>query len=71
MVNNSSAIAGDKNLIPGSGRSLREGNGSSLQYPCLENFMDRGDWYAAVHGVAKESDTTEYIYIHLVFKYCR
>ena len=31
----------------------REGNGSPLQYPCLENPMDGGAWYAAVHGVAK------------------
>jgi len=29
------------------------GNGSSLQYSCLENPMDRGDWWAIVHGVAK------------------
>ena len=30
-----------------------EGNGNPLQYSCLENFMDRGDWWATVHGVAK------------------
>ena len=40
-------------LIPGLGRSPGEGNGNSLQYPCLENLMDRGAWRAAVHGVAK------------------
>ena len=34
-------------------RSSREGNGNPLQYACLENPMDRGCWYAAVHGVAK------------------
>ena len=33
--------------------SLREGNGTPLQYSCLENPMDGGDWWAAVHGVAK------------------
>ena len=33
--------------------TLREGNGSSLQYPCLGNHMDRGAWWATVHGVAK------------------
>ena len=37
--------------IPGSGRSSGEGNGSSLQYSCLENPMDRGAWQAAVHGL--------------------
>ena len=30
-----------------------EGNGKPLQYSCLENFMDRGAWWATVHGVAK------------------
>ena len=45
--------AGDPGLIPGSGRSLGEGNGNPLQYPCLENPMDRGAWQATVHGVAK------------------
>ena len=34
-----------------------EGNGNPLQYSCLENSMDRGDWWATVHGVAKELDT--------------
>ena len=32
---------------------VREGNGTSLQYSCLENAMDGGAWWAAVHGVAK------------------
>ena len=31
----------------------REGTGTPLQYSCLENPMDRGAWWAAVHGVAK------------------
>ena len=35
---------GDPGLIPGSGRSPREGNGNPLQYHCLENPMDRGAW---------------------------
>ena len=39
--------------------NLGEGNGNPLQYSCLENPMDRGAWWAAVHGVAKESDTAE------------
>ena len=45
--------AGDLGSIPGSGRSPGEGNGNPLQYLCLENLMDRGAWWAAVHGVAK------------------
>jgi len=39
--------------IPGLGRSSGEGNGNPLQYPCLENPMDRGVWQATVHRVAK------------------
>ena len=45
--------AGDKGSIPGSGRSPGEGNGNPLQYSCLENSMDRGAWWAAVHRVTK------------------
>ena len=45
--------AGDPGSVPGLGRSPGEGNGNPLQYFCLENPMDRGAWWAAVHGVAK------------------
>ena len=45
--------AGDWGSIPGLGRSPGEGNGNPLQYSCLENPMDRGAWWATVHGVAK------------------
>ena len=38
---------------PGLGRSPAQGNGNPLQYSCLENFRDRGGWWAKVHGVAK------------------
>ena len=38
---------------PGLERSLRGGNGNPLQYSCLKSAMDRGAWWAAVHGVAK------------------
>ena len=51
--------AGDVGLIPVSGRSPGVGNGNLLQYSCLENSMDRGAWQATIHGVIKESYTTE------------
>ena len=49
----SACNAGDPGSIPGLGRSPGEGNGNPRQYSCLENFMDRGAWWATVHGVAK------------------
>ena len=57
MVKNPPANAGDirdVGSIPGSGKSLGEGNGNPLQYSCLENPTDRGAWQAVDHGVAKE-----------------
>ena len=59
VVKNPSASAGDvrdTGLIPGSGRSPGGGNGNPLQYSCLGNLMNRGAWWATVHGVT-ESDT--------------
>ena len=53
VIKNPPANVGDAGLFPGSGRSLGEGNGNPLQYPCLENPMDRGAWQATVDGVAK------------------
>ena len=47
----SACIAGDQDSIPGSGRSVGEGN--PLQYSCLENPVDRGVWQATVHGFAR------------------
>ena len=58
MVKNQPANAGDVGSIPGLGRSPREGNGYPLQYSSLGNPMDREAWWAPVHGVLKESDTT-------------
>ena len=49
----SACNAGDSGLIPGLGSSPGEGNGSPLQYSCLENSVDRGAWQAIVQGVAK------------------
>ena len=43
----------DAGSIPGSGRSPGGGNGNLLQYSCLGNPMDRGAWWATVHGIAK------------------
>ena len=45
--------ARDSDSIPGLGRSSGEGNGNPLQYSRLENSMDRGAWWAIVHGVAE------------------
>ena len=61
MVKNPPASAGDirdTGSIPGLERFPGEGNGNPLQYSCLGNPMDRGAWWAVVHGVAKESDLT-------------
>ena len=49
--------AGDLGLIPGLGRFPGGGNGNPLQYSCLENSMDRGAWWATVHGVTKRQAT--------------
>ena len=45
--------------VPESGRLPREERGNPLQYSCLENPMDRGAWWATLHGGRKESDMTE------------
>ena len=49
----SACNAGDLGSIPGLGRSPGEGNGTPLQYSCLENPMDGGAWWATVHSIAK------------------
>ena len=49
----SACNVGDLGSIPPSGRSPGEGNGYPLQYSCLESPIDRGAWWATVHGVSK------------------
>ena len=58
VVKNPPTNIGDLGSIPGSGRYLRKGIDNPLQYSCLGSPMDRGIWWATVHGIAKESDTT-------------
>ena len=56
VVKNLPASAGDirdTSSIPGSGGFPGVGNGNPLHYPCLENPMDRGAWWATIHGVEK------------------
>ena len=53
VVKNLPANVRDSGLIPGSGGSPEGGNGNPLQYSCLENPVDRGPWWATVHGVSK------------------
>jgi len=56
VINNPPASAGDPReagSIPESGRSLEVENGNPLQYSCLENSMDRGDWCATVQETAR------------------
>ena len=67
--NESACSAGDPGSIPGLGRSPGEGNGNPLQYPCLENLMDRGAWLTAAHGVA-ESGMTERLTLTLTEGSC-
>ena len=54
MVKNLLAIAGDAGSIPGLGRSPGGGNSNTLQYSYLENTLDRGAWWATVHGGHKK-----------------
>ena len=53
VVKNLPTNAGESVSVPGLGRSPGKGNSNPLQYPCLENPMDRGAWQATVHRVTK------------------
>ena len=59
VVKNLPASAGDASSILGLGRSPGKGNGNPLQYSCLGKPMDRGAWWATVHGVTKELNGTK------------
>ena len=50
--------AGDSSSIPGLGISPGKGNGNLFQYSCLGNPMDRGAWWAIIHGIEKQSHVT-------------
>ena len=60
----SAGDTGDTGSIPGLGTSRGIGNGNPLQYSCLENSMDRGAWWAAVHGVTKSQTILECVHTH-------
>ena len=72
-VKNLPANAGDTRdagSIPGSGKSPGVGNGNPFQYSCLENTMDRGAWWATVHGVEKMGyDWATEHHHHLKYRY--
>ena len=61
----SACNARDSGSIPGSGRSPREGHGNPLQGSCLENPMDRGAWWASVHGVTESNATNTFTFMAL------
>ena len=68
VVTNTPANAEDDSLIPGLGRSPGGGHGNPLQYSCLENPMNRGAWWAAVHRVAKSQTWLNQLSKHCLFK---
>ena len=65
-VQKTACNTGDPGWIPGWGRSPRAENGSSLQYSCLENPIDRGAWWATDHGVTKSWTRLKQLNTHTV-----
>ena len=59
---------GNVDSAPELGRSPGGGNGKPLQYSCLKNSMDRGAWQTTVRGVTKESNTTEQLSTHTLYR---
>ena len=68
MVKYPPANAGDAGSISGLGRFPGGGNGNPLQHSCLGHGMDRGAWWATVHGGHKELDITEQLSMHVIFE---
>ena len=70
MVKASALNAEDPGSILGSGRTRGEGNGNPLQYPCLENPMEGGAWWATVHGVAESwTRLSDFTFFHFQSRY--
>ena len=69
LVKNLPANAGDTGLIPGSGRCPGGGHGTLLQYPSLENPMDRGAWQATVHRVKKSQTQLKQLSTHTCIQF--
>ena len=67
VVKNPSVNAGNMGVKPGLGRSPGVGNGNPLRYSCLENSMDRGAWWATVHGLT-ELDMNEHTQAYIFMK---
>ena len=61
-VKASACNVGDLGSTPGSGRFPGEGNGNPLQYSCLENPMDRGAWWATVHGSQSRTRLSDFTF---------
>ena len=70
VVKNPPASARDAGSVPGSGRSPGGGNGSPLQYSCLENPKDRGALQAIVHGVTKSRTLFLYVLFYILASIC-
>ena len=60
----SACNVGHPGSIPGWARAPGEGNGYPLLYSCLENFIDRAAWQAAVHGVTNKLTRLSYFTLH-------
>ena len=60
----------DTGSVPGSGRSPGGGHGNPLQYSCLENPMDRGAWWATVHGISKGQTWLSDLAQHSCWSWC-